>query len=316
MPLLDIENLYKHFPVRKGVFLREQGRASVINGVSLQIEPGEIVGVVGESGCGKSTLARLIMRILPASGGELRYSDAPIDSIPKSEYYRQVQMIFQDPFSSLNPKMTVEATLNEMIRLHQPEKDLSETRRHLLEEVGMPNDAEKKYPHEFSGGQRQRIAIARALAAAPTLLIADEPVSALDVSIQAQILNLLKDLQQRHRLSLMFISHDLEIVDYFCDRILVMYLGKIVETFAGSALHSAQHPYSQALLRSMPSPEKRKQGIEVLHGELPSPLQLPTGCAFFSRCEKRSEQCRQVPPLESYASGHQVACWNVNKHQN
>ncbi len=311
MGLLKIEGVHKHFPIHGGVFLREQGRASVINDISLEINEGEILGIVGESGCGKSTLARLIMRIYEPSQGKIYFGENPIQSFSRKEYFHQVQMVFQDPFSSLNPKMTVDALLTEMLRLHQPSVNIQQTKMKLLEEVGLASNALKKYPHEFSGGQRQRIAIAKALSAQPTLLIADEPVSALDVSIQAQILNLLKDLQQRHQLSLLFISHDLEVVNYFCDRILVMYLGKIVEELPHQNLHTqAQHPYTEALLRSIPHLDKKADGLQILAGEIPSPLNLPPGCGFYSRCQYRQELCHQeVPPLVKKSSEHQVACF-------
>lgn len=315
MTLLTVENLHKAFPIRSGVFLRPTGQASVVNGVSFQVASGEILGIVGESGCGKSTLARLIMRILEPTGGKMDFQGRPIQSYAKASYYHQVQMVFQDPFSSLNPKMTTAALLTEMLRLHQPHADLAKAQKSLLDEVGLPQNALKKYPHEFSGGQRQRLAIARALSTQPTLLIADEPVSALDVSIQAQILNLLKDLQQQYDLSLIFISHDLEVVDYFCDRILVMYLGKIVEELSKDALHTqAQHPYTLALLQSMPHLSKKATGIQVLEGELPSPLSLPLGCGFYSRCKVRQEVCRQeFPRLVENLPQHKVACWQVNE---
>ncbi len=314
MTLLAIEDLYKHFPIRGGVFLRQTGQASVINGISLEVKRGEILGIVGESGCGKSTLARLIMRILEPTQGKIHFAGLPAESYLRQNYFHRVQMVFQDPFSSLNPKMTVEAILSEMIRLHQPEADLTKTRETLLEEVGLPKSAQKKYPHQFSGGQRQRIAIARALGANPILLIADEPVSALDVSIQAQILNLLKDLQERRNLSLLFISHDLEIIDYFCNRILVMYLGKIVEELAENTLHTqAQHPYTHALLRSMPHPGKKATGLQILKGELPSPLDLPKGCGFYSRCQNRQAICQQQSPtITENFPHHKIACWEVH----
>ncbi len=313
VPILEVQDVYKMFPIRGGLFLKQQSQASVLNGISFQLGTGEILGIVGESGCGKSTLARLLMRIFPATSGEMRFEGKSIQDYLKKDYFHQVQMIFQDPFSSLNPKMTVATLLDEIIQLHQPNQDTTQVRSQLLDEVGLPKESEKKYPHEFSGGQRQRIAIARALAAQPKLLIADEPVSALDVSIQAQILNLLSDLQKSHRLSLVFISHDLEVVDYFCDRILVIYLGRIVEELSGNALQQAQHPYTQALLRSIPDPHKKAEGLQVLQGELPSPLNLPPGCGFYSRCEHRQPVCQQRPPhLERHAPGHQVACFAVS----
>ena len=314
MALLKVENLYKHFPIHSGVLLRETSRASVLNGISFELESSEILGIVGESGCGKSTLARLIMRIYEPSAGHVELDGTAICSYPRQSYYHRVQMIFQDPFSSLNPKMTVVAHLGEMIRMHQPSQDVTTVCKRLLDEVGLPQSALNKYPHEFSGGQRQRIAIARALSANPTLLIADEPVSALDVSIQAQILNLLKDLQEQHQLSLLFISHDLKIVDFFCGRILVMYLGKIVEELQEKSLSTqAQHPYTHALLQSMPTLAKKATGLQVLPGEIPSPLNLPEGCGFYSRCHRRQGMCQQhAPPLLENFPHHKVACWDVN----
>ncbi|MBF0288123.1 MAG: ABC transporter ATP-binding protein [SAR324 cluster bacterium] len=313
MALLKIEELYKHFPIHGGIFLREQGKASVINNISLEINEGEILGIVGESGCGKSTLARLVMRIYEPTAGKIYFGNTLIEEFPRKEYFHQVQMVFQDPFSSLNSKMTVDALLTEMLLLHQPSVNIQQTKTKLLEEVGLSSNALKKYPHEFSGGQRQRIAIAKALSANPTLLIADEPVSALDVSIQAQILNLLMDLQQQHQLSLLFISHDLEVVNYFCDRILVMYLGKIVEELPHQNLHSqACHPYTRALLQSIPHIDKKTEGLQTLRGEIPSPLDLPAGCGFYSRCPYRQEDClAEAPPLLEELPQHKVACYHI-----
>ena len=314
MALLKVKNLYKHFPIHRGVLLRETSRAAVLNGISFELATGEILGIVGESGCGKSTLARLIMRILEPSAGQIQLDEVAIQSFPRQHYFHRVQMIFQDPYSSLNPKMTVAAHLSEMIHMHQPSKNVATVCKTMMEEVGLPQSALYKFPHEFSGGQRQRIAIARALSANPTLLIADEPVSALDVSIQAQILNLLKDLQQQHQLSLLFISHDLEIVDFFCDRILVMYLGKIVEELQAKTLRThSQHPYTHALLQCMPTLAKKATGLQILKGEIPSPLDLPKGCGFYSRCNRRKSTCQQqFPLLLENIPQHKVACWDIN----
>ncbi|MGK5094202.1 ABC transporter ATP-binding protein [Deltaproteobacteria bacterium TL4] len=308
-PLLQVQGLHKHFPVRKGLLMRQQGVVSVLNGITFDLNQGEILGIVGESGCGKSTLARTIMKIFPPTQGQICFEKEDIFSIENRKYFHQTQMIFQDPFSSLNPKMRIHQLLKEMIHLHQPEAPLHATIERLLDEVGLPSSAQFQYPHEFSGGQRQRIAIARALAASPRLLIADEPVSALDVSIQAQILNLLQDLQKRYQLSLIFISHDLTIVNHFCHRVLVMYLGKIVEELPGQALFQAQHPYTQALLNSMPGINKRSQGIKLLEGDPPSPIHLPKGCFFQPRCNVQQNTCQLIPPQTHVAPNHQVSCF-------
>jgi len=309
MPLLKVHEIHKSFPV-SGNFLSKQKKLSVINGVSFQIKEGEILGIVGESGCGKSTLARLIMRIYEATHGSIEYQSKELSSFSAKEYYQQVQMVFQDPFSSLNPKMRVRSLVGEMLRLHHPHQDTEKELLKLLEEVGLPASSAQNYPHEFSGGQRQRIAIARALAARPQLLIADEPVSALDVSIQAQILNLLQELQQRYQLSLLFISHDLSVVANFCHRVLVMYLGTVVEVLRGDQLYThAKHPYTKALLNSIPSFKKRKEGIPLITGEPPSLLEPLKSCPFYSRCSQRRDQCLEsIPALKAISEHHEVAC--------
>lgn len=309
--LLEVNNLYKEFPIRQGMFLNKQTFSSVINGLSISLQTGEILGIVGESGCGKSTVAKLIMRIIKPTKGIINYRNKNIKSYHKKEYYHSIQMIFQDPFSSLNPKMSVYSLLSEMVTLHQPEKDHDKVINDLLNEVGLVSNSLKKYPHEFSGGQRQRIAIARALAANPLLIIADEPVSALDVSIQAQILNLLKKLQKRHNLSMIFISHDLEIVNYFCDRVIVMYLGRIVEELPDKSLQKkVYHPYTKLLLNSIPSIDKKTNKLTQINGDAFSCLNLSTGCAFYSRCPFRKETCQHnMPELTEKNNNHKVACF-------
>ncbi|MBF0350624.1 MAG: ABC transporter ATP-binding protein [SAR324 cluster bacterium] len=306
--LLEIKNLRVQFPVKHGLW-GHTTTASIINSLSLAVKPGEILGIVGESGCGKSTLVRTIMKINPITSGQIAYQRTPVGQIKNRDYYHHIQMIFQDPFSSLNPKMKIGALLAEMLELHQPQVNVREASALLMDEVGLPATALDRYPHEFSGGQRQRIAIARALAAKPSLLIADEAVSALDVSIQAQILNLLKALQERYQLSLIFISHDLNIVNAFCDRILVMYLGKFVEHLPGKSLHSAKHPYSKALLNSLPNWQKKNQHLELLSGEPPSVLDIPPGCPFYSRCNESMESCTaEFPSRTELGAQHWVHC--------
>ena len=309
IPLLEIQNLYKAFPVKGGLFLRTQRQISVIYGISQTIHAGEVVGIVGESGCGKSTLARLIMRIYPESAGQILLKQQRISSLPAKHFYQSVQMVFQDPYSSLNPKFRVRFLLQEMLRLHQSHISPAAATKQLLTEVGLSPQVQHQYPHEFSGGQRQRIAIARALAADPELLIADEPVSALDVSIQAQILQLLQELQKKKKLTLLFISHDLVIVDSLCDRIWVMYLGQIVEELPGHHLEQAVHPYTKILLASIPSIKKRKSGLPILPGEPASPSNRPMGCAFHPRCPYRMHQCKlEIPKLKPISATQRVAC--------
>lgn len=319
MALLEIKNLVKHFPVRGGLLNRVIKKVHAVNDVSFSVEQGEILGVVGESGCGKSTLGKLIIRLLEATAGEVRYAGQEIthlDATAMLPLRRKMQMIFQDPHASLNPRMTVGNAVKEVLKFHKIAEsgDLSTRLDQLLTQVGVNKDSKDKYPHEFSGGQKQRIGIARALAVNPEFIIADEPVSALDVSIQAQVLNVLMDLKDEFNLTLLFISHDLKVVDHFCDRMLVMYLGNIVEEMPCEDIAAdALHPYTRALLGANPvsDPEKRNE-LTVLHGEVPSPYNPPAGCAFASRCPLVTDQCRiEVPPLVERAAGHRVACWEV-----
>jgi len=328
MSLLLVEGLEMHFPVRGGVLNRVVSHVHAVNGVSFQVQRGETLGVVGESGCGKSTLGKCLVRLHQPTGGSFEYDGVDYSHSNHSElmeYRSRVQMIFQDPYSSLNPRLTIRDCLREVILFHETNYverdgvrepiDADELILELVRKVGLREDSVDKYPHEFSGGQRQRIGIARALACKPEFLIADEPVSALDVSIQAQVLNLLMDLKDEFGLTLIFISHDLKVIEHFCDRVLVMYLGSIVEEVPCELLHeSAQHPYTQALLGANPiNHPSEKRELTVLEGDVPSPFDLPKGCAFAGRCPIVESRCREArPPLETKASGHRSACFLVD----
>ena len=319
MPLLEVKNLVKHFPVRGGLLNRVLKKVHAVNGVNFSVEKGEILGIVGESGCGKSTLGKLIVRLVEATDGEVIFQGRPITHLSATEllpFRQQMQMIFQDPHASLNPRMTVGNAVREVLAFHRvvPRKKLGEKVSHLFSQVGVNVDSQNRYPHEFSGGQKQRIGIARALAVNPELIIADEPVSALDVSIQAQVLNVLMDLKDEFDLTMLFISHDLKVVDHFCDRMLVMYLGFIVEEMPCQDIQAdARHPYTQALLGANPvSDPTQRHELTVLEGEVPSPYNPPQGCPFAPRCPLVTDQCRtEMPPLEEHAPGHRVACWEV-----
>ncbi len=315
--LLKVEGLKKHFPIRKGFFSRVVGFLKAVDGVDFEIRRGETLGLVGESGCGKTTLARVILRLIEASEGNVLFDDASVFSLNSKELRKlrkRMQIIFQDPFGSLNPRLTVGSMISEAIRIHKLARGdgVREKVVELLDRVGIPSEHMNRYPHEFSGGQRQRIGIARALAVSPDLIIADEPVSALDVSIQAQIINLLKELQNDLGLTFLFIAHDLGVVQYISDRVAVMYLGKIVEiTDSGKLYSRAMHPYSQALLSAIPSldPAKKSERI-ILQGDVPSPAHIPPGCSFHTRCPHAKPVCRQkTPMLKEVSSGHQVSCW-------
>jgi oligopeptide transport system ATP-binding protein len=316
-PLLQVKNLVKHFPVKGGLLSRTAERVHAVDGVSFDIAAGETLGLVGESGCGKSTTGRCILRLIEPSGGEIRFAGKDVGALSGSGFRalsRDMQIIFQDPFASLNPRMTVGAIVGEALIIHGMAKDRREFEARvveLLETVGLNADHMRRYPHEFSGGQRQRIGIARALAVRPKLIVCDEPVSALDVSIQAQIVNLLEDLQEQLGLAYLFIAHDLSVVAHISTRVAVMYLGRIVEIAAADELYARPlHPYTEALLSAVPIPEPgAKRARMVLEGDVPNPIQRPSGCHFHPRCPKAMPRCAVETPLpRETASGHTVAC--------
>ncbi len=322
VPLVAVEGLAKHFAVRGGSFFaRSSGAVRAVDEVSFAIRSGETLGLVGESGCGKSTVGRLILRLIEPTAGRILFAGTDIAQLSPRDLLavrRSMQIVFQDPYSSLNPRMTVEEIVLEPLYI-QGERPGPEMRRRaekLLETVGLPKRAIARYPHEFSGGQRQRIGIARAIAPQPKFIVCDEAVSALDVSIQAQIVNLLQDLQQEFGLSYLFIAHDLAVVKHISDRVAVMYLGKVVEIAEKRALYAApRHPYTQALLASIPAPHPRlRRQRQRLTGELPSALAPPPGCRFHTRCPHARERCRSdVPELRTLADGHQAACHFVDQ---
>ncbi|MBI1320344.1 MAG: ATP-binding cassette domain-containing protein [Candidatus Hydrogenedens sp.] len=312
-PLLEVENLQTHFPITRGViFSRSVATVRAVENVSLQLHAGKTLGLVGESGCGKSTLARTIVGLAPKTGGTVRFEGKALD-IRDDAFRRGVQMVFQDPYASLNPRMTVYSTLAEPLLVHGicAKNEVPARVAELMDSVGLASRHVRKYPHEFSGGQRQRIAIARALALEPRVIIADEPVSALDVSVQAQVLNLLRGLSRERQLAMLLISHDLGVVRHMADEIAVMYLGRIVEQGPSEAVfESPKHPYTRALLDAIPMPdpvyERSRQRVR-LQGDPASPLNPPPGCAFHPRCAWAAYECRRsVPALEG--EGHQAAC--------
>jgi oligopeptide/dipeptide ABC transporter ATP-binding protein len=316
-PVLEVERLVKHFPIKSGVlFGRHLGYVRAVDDVSFAVGRGETLALVGESGCGKSTTGRLILRLIEPTSGSVRFKGKEITSLETAAMRRQrrhMQIIFQDPYASLNPRLTIGEILAEPLRVHGIAVGAAAVARvrELLDVVGLLPEHARRYPHQFSGGQRQRIGIARALAVHPDLIICDEPVSALDVSIQAQIINLLKHLQQRFGISYLFIAHDLAVVKHISDRVAVMYLGKIVEFADKRTLYAApRHPYSQALLSAIPKPDPYHQTQRIiLAGDVPSALSPPSGCRFHTRCRYAQERCRtEVPELRDAGPDHRVAC--------
>ena len=316
-PLLEVTDLAKHYPVRKGLILAKQvGTVRAVDGVSFALNRGETLALVGESGCGKSTTARLVLRLIEPSTGTIRFDGEDVTRVTgaaQRAMRRRMQIVFQDPYASLNPRLTVAETIAEPMLVHGIGDAASRKKRveELLSLVGLRAFHAQRYPHEFSGGQRQRIGIARALSVQPDLVVCDEPVSALDVSIQAQVVNLLKDLQRRFGLAYLFIAHDLAVVKHVADRIAVMYLGQIVETASKQDLFaSPRHPYTRALLAAIPHPDPQRRGqVKPLGGDVPSPMNPPPGCRFHTRCAFAQDRCRQeAPELRTLAQGHQAAC--------
>jgi oligopeptide/dipeptide ABC transporter ATP-binding protein len=317
--LLQVEGLHKHFPVRRGLFGRVQAHVRAVDGVDFTLEAGQTLGVVGESGCGKSTLGRLVLRLVEPSGGRIVFDGRDLGTLDAGALRAQrraMQIVFQDPFSSLNPRMTVGQILAEPLRLHGLHRAREAGRvAELLHTVGLRPDHAARYPHEFSGGQRQRVGIARALAVEPKLIVCDEAVSALDVSVQAQVVNLLQDLQRRFGLAYVFIAHDLAVVKHVAHRVAVMYLGRIVELADTATLFTApRHPYTQALLAAIPRPQPAGRDADAVHahrvlqGDVPSPTAPPSGCRFHTRCPHARARCTEADPVLEHDAGHGIAC--------
>ena len=321
-PLVSIKNLCKYFPIHGGVLYRQTGNVHAVDGISFDVHLGETIGLVGESGCGKSTLGKTLLHLYPPTDGTVRFEDIDLTSLPGKrlrELRKEMQMIFQDPMESLNPRMSVGSILEEPFIIHKGEHPFNTAEKRkaeilrILKEVGLPESAFDKYPHEFSGGQRQRIGIARAIALKPKLIVCDEPVSALDVSVQSQVLNLMVRLQKEMNLTYLFIAHNLSVVKYIADRIFVMYLGRIVESAESQALYEKpMHPYTQALISAIPEPDPALQKEkQVLEGDVPSPIKPPSGCHFHPRCPYARQQCETdtpaLRPIED-SGPHQIAC--------
>jgi oligopeptide/dipeptide ABC transporter ATP-binding protein len=316
-PLLEVRGLKKHFPIHSGVFSRVSGQVYAVDGVSFEIKRGETLGLVGESGCGKSTVGRTLLKLLEPTAGQILIHGTDITRLGTEEmlpYRRQMQMIYQDPYASLNPRMSAGEIVGEPLVIHRvgDGKERRDRVAHLFEKVGLRPEVTSRYPHEFSGGQRQRIGIARALALSPELIVGDEPVSALDVSIQAQIINLLIDLQDELGLSYLFVAHDLAVVEHISHRVAVMYLGRIVEmTDKTSLFETPLHPYTEALLSAVPIPKARARGRKrvILSGDVPSPINPPPGCHFHQRCPYAMARCRvEAPALREVMPGHLASC--------
>jgi oligopeptide transport system ATP-binding protein len=313
-----VENLTKYFPIKAGILQRKVGDVKAVDGVSFDIWPGETLGMVGESGCGKTTVGRTILRIYRPTSGEIYFDDIPLSSVknkPLRQMRRRMQMVFQDPYASLNPRLTAGEIVSEPLEIHAQARGAEKEKRvaELFSLVGLSREFTTRYPHEFSGGQRQRIGLARALALKPELIVCDEPIAALDVSIQAQIVNLMQELQKELNLTYLFIAHDLSMIKHISDRVLVMYVGKIMELADRESLYeSPLHPYTKALLSAVPIAdpilERQRQRI-LLSGDLPSPAQPPAGCRFHTRCPFEEQECRlSEPPLRQVLPGHRVAC--------
>jgi oligopeptide transport system ATP-binding protein len=318
--LLRAENIVKSFPIHGGLFSREVASVKAVQGISFDLKKGETLGLVGESGCGKSTLGRCLIRLIEPTSGKIYYKNQDITHISGAELRalrRKMQIIFQDPYASLNPRMTIGSIIEEPLIIHDLFKS-DKKRKHRVEElidlVGLRKEHLNRYPHEFSGGQRQRVGIARALAVEPELIICDEPVSALDVSIQAQVINLLMDLQEKFKLTYIFIAHDLKVVEHVSNRVAVMYLGKIVELADSFELYkNPGHPYTKALLSAIPVPDPRKKEERIiLKGDVPSPVNPPSGCHFNPRCPIATDECKnQIPALKEFSKDHWVSCLKV-----